>query len=216
MSTTAQQIVDRAQVTLVDVAGVRWPDAELLSAVSDAQREICAVRLDAYTKLANIPLVAGTRQSLPADGLLLVELTRNMGSGSTPGAALRKVPRQLMDAQTPGWHTTTPAAVASDYTYDPLTPKTFYVYPPSTGSVQVEALYGALPPAMAALTDTLSIDDTYAIPVLDYVLYRAFLKDGGVTGSLQRAAVHRQAFDAFLSVKAQSDAAATTKRQVED
>lgn len=216
MSTiTAQTIIDRVQVILQDTTAVRWPEAELLNWLNDGQREITALRADAFSKITNVTCVTGTKQTIPtSDGLRLLDVLRNMGSGgSTPGGAIRKVPRQILDGQTPNWHASTPSATIKHYVFDERAPKTFYVYPPATAGTQLEILYAATPTDVA-LGDVISLDDIYMTPLIDYVLYRAYLKDTEYAGNAQRAVAARQAFENTLGLKAQADAANVGKINV--
>ena len=205
----ASATIGKAKILVQDTSTVRWQDAEWLGWLNDGQREIAIIRPSAYTKIASIPLVAGTRQTLPADGVAFVEFMRNMGvGGATPGRAARKVTRRLMDAQTPNWHSQTQSAVVQQYVYEPMSPKTFYVDPPSNGTTQAEVLYEASPPDVATLSSVIALDDVYANALLDYLLYRAYSKDSEFIGNAERAVLYRKAFETSLGLKAQSDATA--------
>jgi len=205
----ASNIIGKAQVLAQDTSAVRWTLSELLGWLNDGQREIATIRPSAYSKIASVPLVAGTRQTLPADGLVFVELWRNMGvGGATPGQAVRKVSRWLLDSHTPSWHSQTQSAVVQNYAFEPISPKTFYVYPPSTGTTQVEILYEATPPDIPTSASVISLDDVYANALLDYVLYRMYSKDIEFPGNAEKAILYRRSFENTMGLKAQSDAAA--------
>ena len=208
---TAQSIISKAQVLSQDTTGVRWPTAEWLGWLNDGQREIAIARPNSFTKLVSIPLVAGTRQSLPADGIMFIEYMRAMGSnGTTPGPAARKVSRRLLDSQIPNWHTVAAAASPQHYVFDPMAPRNFYVYPPSTGGVQAEVLYSAAPPDVPSAASVISVEDIYATVLLDYLLYRAYSKDSEFVGNAERAMVYRRLFENAIGVKATADAAAVS------
>lgn len=205
---TAQAILNKAAIVLQDTTNIRWPTTELLGWLNDALREIASMRPDISNKTTSMALVAGTRQTIPADGAALLAVRRNMGSGgATPGDAVRKVPMDLLDSQRPGWHYETATAVVKHYVYDPRTPRIFYVYPPSLGTTQVEIVYDAPPAALAAVGDTITVDDEYANTLLEYVLFRAYSKDHEDIGNATRAAAHRQMFDSMLSAKNTVDSA---------
>jgi hypothetical protein len=51
----------------------------------------------------------------------------------------------------------------------------------------------------------------FAGALMDYVLYRAYSKDGEVPNSAARAVAHYQAFEAALGMTAQADANTTAK-----
>lgn len=203
----ASAILGKAQTIIQDTTGVRWPQTELLGWLNDGQREVCILRPDACTKIASIALVAGTKQTLPADGIMVIEVLRNMGAaGTTAGNAIRKVPRQVLDGQVPGWHAATATASVQHYTTEIRAPKNFYVYPPSTGSTQVEVLYAAAPTDAALVSSVIGIDDIYSNCLIDYVLYRAYSKDTEYAGNAERAMLCRKAFENTLGLKAQADA----------
>jgi hypothetical protein len=205
----ASSVIGKVQTIIQDTTGVRWPQSELLGWLNDGQREIAMLRPDACTKITSLALVAGTKQSIPdADGVMLIEVFRNMGAdGSTPGNAVRKVPRQILDAQVPNWHASTSTAVVQHYTMETRAPKTFYVYPPSLGTTKVEILYAAVPADLSADTDVLTIDDIYSNSLIDYLLYRAYSKDAEYAGNADRAMLSRKAFENTLGLKSQADAA---------
>lgn len=204
---TASSIVGRATTILQDTTNVRWPQDELLKWLNDGQREIVLLKPDAYSKVETVTLVAGTKQTLPAAGVMLLDVVRNMGTdGSTPGRAIRLVDREIMDAQNATWHADSASSSVIHYIYNPNAPKTYYVYPPQPSSNfgQVEIIYSASP-SDVTINQTVTIDDIYANALLDYILYRAYSKDADYAGNAQRAVVHYQAFMASLGQKAQME-----------
>ena len=79
MTVTVQSVLDRVQQTLQDTGGIRWSSTnELILWVNDAQKEIALLKPDATAVNTTSTLVAGTKQSLPADGNRLLNVTRNM------------------------------------------------------------------------------------------------------------------------------------------
>lgn len=208
MTIAAQSIVRRATDLLQDQTSVRWPASELVRWLNDAQRAIIKVRPDAMNTMTTFRCSAGSRQSLSsatANGGVsaltptpakLIEITRNVATSSAK-KAVRLVPRQILDAQTPGWHSITPAVDVLHYMYDPRDPRTFYVYPPATSAAELEVMYSAYPtditePADGALysavTGNLSVPDIYADDVLNLIMYRAYSKDSEYAGNAERAA----------------------------
>lgn len=200
---TAQSIVDKAQIVLQDTTAIRWPEDELLGWLNDGQREVAVLRPDSSTVTATLTLVAGTRQTLPAAATALVDIPRN-----TSGAAVRKVPREILDAQRPGWHTETQVSAIKHFCYDPRTPREFYVYPPAQSGAQVEGKYQAPPAAVGSIGGTITIDDVYANALLDYILFRAYSKDAEYAANDERAVKARSSFENTMGLKAQADAAA--------
>lgn len=200
---TPQQIIDDARILLKDATKTTWSDDKLLVWVNAGVREIVSVRPDAYPRIVPIETVAGTRQSLPVDGMMLLHVPRNI-VGTAPGRAIRKAGRDQLDAVNPDWHSDTPSATARNFIYDTATPTVFYLYPPSIAGSKVEVIYTPVPPD-TALNGQLPISDGYRNALVDYVLYRAYSEDMEVQGAASRAVAHKQLFDAFLGIKARAD-----------
>lgn len=201
---TANSIIKKAQIILQDTTGVRWPDEELLGWLNDGQREVAILKPNAHVKNIAVRLAAGTKQTLPFDGVQLIDLVRNLGvDGQTPGRAVRIVLREILDAQVTHWHTAAASAEAKHYVYSLLDPKNFYVYPPqpAAGQGYVEIVYGASP-ADASLSGPITLDDIYQNLLVDYVLYRAYSKDTEYAADQNRAATCQNAYLAALTGKA--------------
>ena len=194
MATTAQNIIDKARILLQDAGKARWSDAELLGWTNDGQREVCIYKPDAYVKTEAIATVAGTRQTLPADGRFLIDVIRNVYAG-TPSNAVRPIDMRILNDQIPDWHTTEASSLAKFFCPDPRNQKAFYVYPQSDGgaNTKLEIVYAATPAAIA-LNDSLLIDEMYGGAVVDYVVYRAYSKDADYAADDSRAMVHYKAF----------------------
>lgn len=199
-------ITTKAAKVLQDATGVRWDSTELLGWLNSGQREILVYKPNAYVKAQAVKLAAGTRQSLPADAVQLIDVPRNMGTnGASPGRAIRQTQRETLDATAPDWHTHPASATVKHFVFNLLDAKAFYVYPPQPASGQgyVEMVYGATPPD-ALSNGAISVDDIYETALLDYMLYRAFSKDSEF-GDANKAAGHFNAFVACLTGKARSE-----------
>jgi hypothetical protein len=206
---TGANLIDRIQDTLQDTTSVRWPEAELLRYINDAQREIVNFKPEASATHANIALSAGTEQSIPSGGLRLIKVTRNMSgtaSDATGKRAIRIVDIDILNSQEPDWHD--PDAAVGDaahgtnvkhYAFDPDDPKKFYVYPGVSGDAYLEIVYSGAPTDLSATSDTISLDDIYGNAIIDFVLYKAYLKDSEYAGNAQRAGTHYQLFTASIS-----------------
>ena len=207
---TGANIISRVQDTLQDTTSVRWPEAELLRYINDAQREIVNFRPEASSTHANVQLGTGTEQDLPSGGLRLIKVVRNMSgtaSNSTGGRAIRIVDVDILNTQEPDWHNPTVTgdaahgSVIKHYVFDPDDPKKFYVYPgvKSGLNAYIEIVYSDVPTDLSATSSTIAIDDIYGNALIDYVLYRCYLKDAEFAGNAQRANTHYQLFMASIS-----------------
>lgn len=198
---TTTSVIAKVQTILHDTTGIRWPDAELLGWLNDGQREIVLYKPNAYVKTATTALVSGTKQTLPSDGVQLIDVVRNV-----PGRAIRIAMREILDSITPNWHGAAAATEVVHYMYSMLNPKIYYVYPPNNGAGSVELVYGAAPND-ATSNGTITVDDIYMTVLIDYMLYRAYSKDSEFSADPNRAAAHQQAYLASLGGKAKVEAA---------
>jgi hypothetical protein len=207
---TAKAILDKAGTQLIDIAGVRWTRTELLSWLNDGLRQIVVVNPNATNTVTSVKLVAGTRQSIPSDGWLLLTINRNMGTtGSTPGRAIRIISRELLDGFNPDWHTATASAVTKNYLYDLQDQTAFYVYPPSTGTNYVELNYSKQPADLTAESQVIPIFDVYQGALVDYILYRACSKDAEYAPGLELAKGYLTTFTMAIQAKTQSEVSST-------
>jgi len=197
MSTiTAGALIDRSSIILQDTTNIRWPRPELLGWLNDGEREIVLHKPNAYIKNVATALTSGSKQALPLDGVSLIDVPRNVN-----GNAIRVVSREILDAQTPGWHTSTPNAVIKHYVYSPLDPKTYYVYPPSTGAGSNVDLVYAAAPADVSEGSSILVDDVYATALINYMLYRAYSKDAEYAANATAATAYYQQFMTLLGAK---------------
>lgn len=203
---TVQTNVNKAKALALDTSAVRWTDPEWLGYHNEVQREICTLRPDACVAQASIQLVAGSRQQMPSDSVALVRLVRNMGTtGNAPSSAIRPAPMDLMDATLPGWHSSSQKQTVVNFMHDSRTPNVFFVYPPSTGSWYVEAIYATTPVEASTLAQTISVDDLYSPALIHGMLSLGYMKDNDLLGNLERAGAHRKLFESFMASRTQVD-----------
>lgn len=215
MAITAQSIILRAVQILQDTTSVRWPVDELVRWLNDGQRQIVLHRPDSNSVTATGTLATGTRQSLltmtgvsSSNPAKLIDVVRNMAATSDK-KAVRMIAREILDAQQPGWHNATQSVNIVHYMFDSRDPRAFYVYPPATSAAQLEIIFSAYPTDVAAPTGTdytgvsgnIGVLDIYANALLDYILYRAYLKDTDYTGDGARAQACFQAFATSLGIE---------------
>lgn len=210
---TGANIISRVQDTLQDTTSVRWPEAELLRYINDAQREIVNMKPEASATTANVQLVTGTKQTLPTGGLRLIKVTRNMSDtsgGATGKRAIRIVDIDILNTQEPDWNDPTVSGDAAHgtnvkhYVFDPDDPKKYYVYPGVSGSAYVEIVYSKSPTDLSGTSSTIDVDDIFGNAIIDFVLFKAYLKDSEYAGNAQRSSQHYQLFVNSLGAGTQS------------
>jgi hypothetical protein len=210
---TGANIISRVQDTLQDTTSVRWPEAELLRYINDAQREIVNLRPESSSTHSNVQLVTGTEQTLPSGGLRLIKVVRGMNGTSTSATglrAIRLVNVDILNTQEPDWHNPSVSGdsahgtVPKHYIFDEDDPRKYYVYPGVAGTAYVEIVFSASPTDLANTSAVISVDDIYANAIIDFVLYRAYMKDAEYAGNGQRAGQHYQLFTASVGTGQQA------------
>lgn len=216
------EIIARVENILQDT-GIRWPRTELQQWLNEAYLNILLARPDANAKTGTFTCVIGTRQKLEnqfADGLRVLDVVRNMAGASTK-RVVRLIQRSILDDQRPSWHTETGTVNIQHWMFDTRQPKEFFVYPPALATAELEVVYTApvgahtlteaqLDPDSANATVIL-LDDLYAAPLVDWILYRAYSKDAEYGENQTRASGHLQAFTATIGAKTTIDGAADPK-----
>lgn len=203
----ASAVIDGAVELLQDDGNVRWPRAGLLAWLNDGQLQIVVVRPDAKNTTADLSLVAGTLQRIPAAGLRLMDITRNVG-----GRGITLVTRQELNDLNVSWYTATGKTIIKHYAFDERFPKEFHTFPPAAAGASVEARYSVVPVACASESASIDLDDTYKNALIDYICYRAFLKDSEAPTSQARSAGFMQAFMLGLTGKTAADEGAKPRR----
>lgn len=207
--TTVENLIQRVKITLQEVTadGTRWTNDELVSWLNEAYQAIIGLRPDAASVNESLALVAGTKQQIPAVGLRLLDVVRNL-SGSQQ--AILVCDRRQLDATRRGWHSEDQSSAIEHFVFDEMAPRHFYVYPPAAAGTSVEIIYSQVPAPHDAdydisLSDVIKLDDSYAPALVDYILYRAYSKDADFAGNANRAAMHYNAFNTHLGGKGQMD-----------
>lgn len=161
-----------------------------------------------YTVSASQTVSSTTITAYLAAPAKLIRVIRNMAAASAK-KAVRLVEREILDSQNAGWHAQSGSIDIVHYTFDEDDPRAFYCYPPALGTAQVEILYSAYPSDVGApsgadyttVSGNIGVADIYGNALLDYILYRAYLKDSEYAGNAQRAMAHYTALANSLGVE---------------
>ncbi len=180
MITTGTEIVSQVREIMKDATGspfsARYSDAFLMDCINFGQLEIVGLKHDASTATEPMVLVAGTKQSLPTGAVAFLRLSRNLGAdGLTPGRTITSITKADMDSADPYWHQAADIGEVIHYIFDDVDENNFYVYPPTTG--QVEIVYSLAPLKLAALADLIGLNDIYAPALIYYVCFKCYSVD---------------------------------------
>lgn len=195
----ASVIIDRVRRTLLDPApGVTWSDADLLDYLSAAQRAVCVVKSDAFTKRANVSLVSGVAQTLPSDGLSLIDVIIN-----SDGTPINQVGRSLLQNTKNAWAAATAQSKVLEYIGDTRDPRRFLVYPPNDGTGVVLVTYGAIPPPLTSTSDDIALIDIYDNPLWAWTCGLAYAENTK-RQDLQKSQQMFGVFNAMVGAKTQT------------
>lgn len=192
---TIGTIVSRASITLYDETQVQWPETELVDYASAGINAIVAAKPDAYIVSEVFPLANDTKQEIPASGIQLIDVVRNVG-----GRQISQRDRTPFDHFGPNWHSDTGAEV-KHFMHDKRDPRHFYVWP-KVASGSVELVYAAHPPRIDAITDLLPIDDLYEGALHNYIVGYAYAKSTK-RGDMNRANAYFTMFANSIGIKSQ-------------
>jgi len=205
--TTASVILDRATIQLMDDKNIRWTRSELLSWVNEGQKQIVMMAPSATATVKVVDLIKGTRQRLPDDGWMLLDVYRNVldEKGDAYGRVVKETSRSMLDRFAPNWHVDNPNTEVDSYIYSLQDKRAFWVYPPNTGAGKIEINYSRNPAEIKQDSDVLTISDLYSAALVDYVLYRACSKDAEYAPGLQLAGTYLQTFGAVVMGKSATE-----------
>jgi hypothetical protein len=205
-TTDARTIIDAAYIALDDARDVEWNDDELLTWLNLAQVELVNMSPRTNIKDTSMQLVAGIKQSLPADGILLLDVPYSRGSGNTgAGSTINEVSREFMNRRIPDWTTATASHITKRYIYNPEDPTTFYVYPPQIDTPGwVEIVYAAVPATIANANagTKITVADRFRNILLNLVIAKALAKYSDMEGNAKKAQEYRALAELELGMTA--------------
>ena len=196
--TVGNIITDRVRILLrdIDAGGIQWKDKELLNWFNEACSEIARIRPEASSITQEVRLVEGCEQSIPVGGSRLLEAVANSVNGVL-GRVVRRVTRSTLDNEDPNWMFEDKSDTVYRYAPSLTDPRTFYVYPPSTGNENtgLSIVYGAPPEMATSMDDDVPLPSMYAATIANYVLARAFSKLTESADAQARGANYMQLFN---------------------
>lgn len=190
------ELITRAKTLAQDVDYVQWTLEEWLGWYAECILTISGLRPDAYVETRTLRLKAGSHQKVPDDAFKLLDIICNTESGR----AMRPIERELLYQQYPSW----PVEKGTEphyFTLESLTPREFYVFPAAKEGHEIQAVLSLAPPKPKSENDIIAVDDWYAPAIVDYLLYRAYLKNAEFSNDLARANHFIQSFYARINGK---------------
>lgn len=197
MSQTVKHIIDIVAGILQDTASDEddrhWSESELVDYYNQAVIEIISLNPSARAVTRAVKLGSGSKHSIPANGIKLLDIVRNMGSdGETPGEAVTKADLAAVEAFNRDWSTETSTASILNFMPDLDDPKSFYCYPPSDGTGYALMRFSEAPDKVVWDSSgnwestLVAITDDFVDALTDKVLEYAYKKDSDFPGNKQR------------------------------
>ncbi|MCH7373788.1 hypothetical protein MM182_00060 [Aeromonas sp. MR19] len=200
------EMLNRASIELTDTQRISWGLDDLLSYYNSAISAIASARPDIFIKTQLFACAAGTRQTAPAGTIKLIDVERNTLTGKT----IRYVSRADLESLIPSWASSTGGVETELYVHEPTNITAFWLYPGVQAGVNVDLVLSILPATVTKATVesgvNVQVDDRYITPCLDWIMYRAFMRDSEVTANASRGQLHLQSFKQALSVSTETDA----------
>ncbi len=207
-------LLHRAGLLLQDEQHVRWTTDELIEWINEGVGAIVRLKPAAAARRGTFALAPGARQVLDGGDVQLLDVVCNLGIDDvTPGRAVRKTDRHLLDSTNPDWQHMPASMTVRHYTYDDRVPTTFFVYPPAAPGARVEIFRAVLPDDVVNIEDNVLLSIEYADSLLNYVVFRCLSKDSEYAGA-QMATGYYNAFTASMGAGEAGEQAATPTAQV--
>lgn len=179
-----------------ELAPYRYPEAEVIDYLNGALKLLTYHRPDSYTVRENLQLAPGALQAWPDADARVLQVLRNRGtSGNDNGRAVTFVDLTLLRAIDPNFTNAATNAEAWHYTMDGEDKGSFYVYPPQPNpAAMVEILRSAETPDITADTETVPVNDRFAVMLPFGMLFLAYSKDGAEENNAANADKYFQLF----------------------
>lgn len=222
-TTKVIEILSRVRTLLQDdtdgdgLKGIRWTTAELCGWLDDAYRELAVLDPDSFVTKTTFSVTASSVfQKLPDGVIKLVDIIKATGR-------VRKIERAVLDDQLPGWYSASATANPEYYMYDPRTPEHFLLYPKPSSALTLTLAYVKVDSGGTTVPTTVSdagavapikVDDKYVSTLVNYMLYRCYLKDAEYAANSDRAIGYYNALQASLQAKLKvDDSTQTTNKE---
>lgn len=184
-----------------------WTETRLVEHYNTVQRRIVSMAPDAYVVREAILLASGSQQTIPANGIVLIDIIRNMGTdGETPGEAVTLASLQAVQAFDRNWSTETAAEVILNYMPDSIDKQAFWTYPPSDGTGYVLAEFSKVPDQVVWDEDgdweyeIVIVDNKYVDALMFGIMERAYMKDSDYPGNAEREAHYGAKFTEAMNI----------------
>jgi len=184
-----------------DSSAERWSNQDLLDCFNEAQLAVVQNRPDTYSQVMSFTCTDKARQTVPPEAYRLMDVIDN----ESTGRAVTKTTRASLDSFISNWSTTQGTQV-EQFIYDEKSPGVFYVYPVPPANHTINLLISRTPALVsiaqfASPATTMELDTVWLNPVINYMMYRAYMMDGETEQNQQQAHGYLKMFANDLQLK---------------
>lgn len=172
---------------LIDPGFVRWKEGELLDYINQAL-SIIAVNLPDEFRHSETVSVTQAEVTLPADAVALLSVD------GVNGVAVSEVAVEKLNQLDPDWRQR--LGVPSSWVQNVREKQRYWLYPAPSEPVHVTHTYSAF--TYLGHNDDLPVSDVYQSAVMDFVLHRAYGKDGQNASEQNKSLMHLQLFNVAI------------------
>ncbi|MCE0495774.1 phage adaptor protein [Vibrio salinus] len=201
--TKVSDLINRVARELIDENFVRWSKSDHLSYFNDAISSILLIRPDLTRKTIEQNVAAGEYKiSLPESAYKLLNVNH------FDGYSLAYIDLEELNAILPNWRKKTDE-YPERWTRNHKEDTAFFIYPSPNKSANIEYDFSEEISALD-IADDFPLKQIYEVMVFDFMMYRAYSKDGQDSTELEKANSHYQAFTLSLTGKVQADQQVST------
>jgi hypothetical protein len=204
---TVGWMIDVVEKKILEESNIDFSEAELVGLYNLTLRLIVSLVPRAYTKTESWIMAAGILQSIPSDGMRLVDVYLNMGDdGETPGSPITEADQDSMREMVPGWATETATSEIEHFMRIPNMDASFNCYPPSDGTGYIQGVFSATPPTVVYdeedvwKSERIPISDEFVNAIPDGIMFHAYDDDSDIPGNTTRSQIHYQRLLSILGL----------------
>jgi hypothetical protein len=204
MTVAVGPLLDSVSVTLLDTARRSWPLlSDLVPWLNEAMAATAVVKPDMYTRKEFFVPEVGTSQTIPSDGVALLNITFNEVSGRV----ITLVDGGLLDEANRFWPAATRTVDVYHFAVDARDPRRFEITPPNTGTGSIQILYGAVPPEVTGSSgEDIPVAGSFAPIFSAYVLGKAYAKNSKKQ-DLAKSSAYMNQWGAMVGLKSKGQIA---------
>lgn len=173
-----------------------WSQAEILEYAQDAENEACEradLIIDRTSSLTQIAVNTSTGTYALAVTITDIK-SATLGNGTEP---LMETSERVLDNTVPSWR----SATGTPRSYAKVPTNNIIIYPKPITADTIQMTVARLPNTPMTVDGSPEIDARYHAGLLEWILYRSYMKNDSETLNVEKANDHMKKFEAFFGPK---------------